>query len=162
MLRSAEIINKRKLELDETCAIRNYTAALDRSATRLPTLQPLFHVDKDQYLSLVWGYAPAWERTVPEAPPPRWRHHASGFTFINRYSHVGWAKHHRRPTKTTTRKPKHSPRPLFLTSDPKIIFHHKPLFHKDLQKSEKNSLAKSRFLLYTCVYYNTRLVPFRR
>jgi hypothetical protein len=45
-----------------------------------------------------------------------------------------------------TIKPKHPPRSLFLTSDPKFIFHRKPLPRKDLEKSEKNSLAKSRFL----------------
>jgi hypothetical protein len=55
MLRSAETINKRKLELDETYTIRNHTAALGRSATRLPTPQPLFHVDKGQHHSLVLG-----------------------------------------------------------------------------------------------------------
>jgi hypothetical protein len=55
MLRSAETINKRKLELDATYTIRNHTAALGRSATRLPTPQPLFHVDKGQHHSLVLG-----------------------------------------------------------------------------------------------------------
>jgi hypothetical protein len=44
----------------------------------------------------------------------------------------------------TSKEPKHPPRPLFLTPDPKIIFRRKSLPRKNLEKSEKNSLAKSR------------------
>jgi hypothetical protein len=45
---------------------------------------------------------------------------------------------------TTTKKPKHPPRPFVSIADSKIILLRKPLSLKDLEKSEKNSLAKSR------------------
>jgi hypothetical protein len=52
-------------ELDETYTIRNHTAALGRSATRLPTPQPLFHVDKGQHHSLVLGLVACYPKPDP-------------------------------------------------------------------------------------------------
>jgi hypothetical protein len=42
-----------------------------------------------------------------------------------------------------SKKPKHPPRPLFLTSDPKFILRRKPMPRKDLEKSEKILLQKA-------------------
>jgi hypothetical protein len=73
--------------------------------------------------------------------------------FIAKYNHqfdgnmsVDALKIHSADMSRTTIKPKHPPRTFFSPSDPKIILRRKPLPRKDLEKSEKNSLAKSRFL----------------
>jgi hypothetical protein len=73
---------------------------------------------------------------------------ASRFWFhvISRYNHLAVGQtstpiHQDNYEKTKT--PAEAP---FLTSDPKIILRRKPLPLRDLEKSEKNSLAKSRFI----------------